>query len=553
MKQHVFHRVGPGLVLAFIAAVIVLCAVFAVPLGMAGEASGDFTYEINDEGTITLTAYTGSDSNPVIPQEIDGVSVTHIGESCFSGLLCINKVHIPEGIVSVGDYAFECCNLLQKVYFPDSLISIGDGAFSGCNHLVLADMQDGIESIGRGAFLYCSALVNLDLPANLKTLGDFAFAMCSGLMKVTFNGESLDTLPDRLFYECSNLTKISFPKSITQIGKRTFSGCGSLTYLYFAKPLTSIGEYAFEHCSSLTRVEYTADTIGKGAFFGTQIESPDTSDADDDSANNDAGNAPAQEASAQQESTQEDAVPEAPKTIGSYAGDKSLFDEDMFKDYVVISNDDFASWCEKYLACNSDPVPLSREITPYILLYKAEVIPRYLAMVAVQNHDPAQWAEAVNLCGDDFEQMYLMINHGLFTELSRGKMCDNLILYSGVYDSQLEAAAGTDTVPTLDQLAASVGRTFVDPVMISTTTSIEIACGFSDTLFIIYASRESMEALGAVCIDAYLHTRENEILMSANATYKILDVGTMEIQTEDYQGNPQTLVRDYLKVELLLP
>ena len=180
------------------------------------------------------------------------------------------------------------------------------------------------------------------------------------------------------------------------------------------------------------------------------------------------------------------------------------------------------------------------------------MIPHYVPMTAVQNRDPAMWAEAVSTFGDDFERLYLMMDHGLFTELARGKMEEPLILYSGLYDSQLMAAAGTDVLPTQQQLVDAIGSTFTDPIMISTTTDPGIAAGFGDTLFIIYASPEAMENLGAVCIDAVVHSQEKEILMNHNARYRILDVGNMAIQhQEPWEEEPTTLYRHYVKVELL--
>lgn len=175
-------------------------------------------------------------------------------------------------------------------------------------------------------------------------------------------------------------------------------------------------------------------------------------------------------------------------------------------------------------------------------------------MTAVQNRDPAMWAEAAGIFGDDFEQLYLMMDHGLFTELARGKMEEPLMLYSGLYDSQLMAAAGTDVLPTQQQLVDAIGSTFTDPIMISTTTDPGIAAGFGDTLFIIYASPEALEGLGAVCIDAVVHSQEKEILMNHNARYRILDVGNMAIQHQNpWEDEPTTLYRHYVKVELLKP
>ena len=197
---------------------------------------------------------------------------------------------------------------------------------------------------------------------------------------------------------------------------------------------------------------------------------------------------------------------------------------------------------------------LTLDTIPYIFRYKGEVVPHFMPMTAVQNHDPSMWAEAANAFGDDFEQMYLMMDHGLFTELSRGRMEDDLILYSGLYDSQLMAAAGTDVVPTQQQLVDAIGNTFTDPIMISTTTDPGIAASFGDTLFVIYASHEAMEALGAVCIDAMVRSSEKEILMNANAPYRILDVGNMAIERQDpWEGTSTTVYRSYVLVELLVP
>ncbi|MBQ1617453.1 MAG: leucine-rich repeat domain-containing protein, partial [Ruminococcus sp.] len=256
----------------------------------------------------------------------------------------------------------------------------------------------------------------------------------------------------------------------------------------------------------------------------------------------------------QEDNTPEDSGEgEAPLEIGSVAGEKNLFREEDYAGYKQIANDNFDAWCEQYLAYNqSRGITLNTDSIPYIIRYKGEVIPHYIPMTAVQNRDPAMWTEAASAFGDDFEPLYLMMNHGLFTELARGKMEEPLILYSGLYDSQLMAAAGTDVLPTQQQLVDAIGSTFTDPIMISTTTDPGIAAGFGDTLFIIYASPETMDDLGAVCIDAVVHSQEKEILMNHNARYRILDVGNIAIQhQEPWEDEPTTLYRHYVKVELL--
>lgn len=667
-----------------------LCAAVLL-LGLCGSAfaaeskSDDYRYSVNADGSLTLTAYTGSEHSLHIPAELDGKPVTAIGESCFAGLLNLERVYVPEGVTELGSYAFECCADLQKTYLPDSLRRIGEGAFSGCAALSLVDIQDGLESIGRGAFLCCDSLVQLELPESLAELGDFAFAECEALSSVRFLGSGVTVLPDRLFHGCVSLNRLALPQSVSVIGKRAFSGCEALTNLYFGQELTGLGAYAFENCKRLSTLTVKAEAIPEGlaygcealrwfnldegvrslgyrAFGGTGIDSlslpasleeiapgafyqmrtpcslslgegngsfrlaegslysadgktliayftqdpyaeePQTvcvlpegvetvgafafagcelSDvvfpaslqrieahafADTNLENLEipqgvqvdpkAFLAPGQEEESQEpgepEEPGEDPVPEI---IGSVAGDKNLFREEDYAGYREISNEEFEAWSQAYLDYSaSQGLALSARRIPYIMRYKGEVVPHYIAMTAVQNRDPGMWADAANYFGDDFEQTYLMMDHGLSTELSRGKMKDDLILYSGLYDSQLMAAAGTDYVPSQQELVEAIGSSFSDPIMISTTTDPAVAAGFGDTLFVIYASREAMEALGAICIDAVSSSSEKEILMNDHAQYRILDVGNMAIVHQDpWEEEPSTLYRAYVKVELLAP
>lgn len=619
--------------------------------GETPESCVDYMYEADTDGKIVLLKYTGTDSDPVTPQTVDGKEVSAIGDGCFQGLLCIKSVTVSEGVEAIGDYAFECCCYLEKASLPRSLKTIGEGAFSGCVNLTGVDLASA-ESIGRGAFLYAKRLAAVSFPSNLRTMGEFAFSNCVSLAEADFGEAEITVLPDRAFCGCSKLESVSLPKKLTSVGKRTFSGCTSLQSLAFPNE-TETGEYAFEDCtalcdltlrtrsipkgcfsgcSSLNNVSLEGvDELGERAFAGTQIASleiPDSVQKIEGGVffNSNISSVTLSERSSFEivdgallgdggktmiaylgEEAEEYTVPGSVETlashafataqvskvilpdsvvkigpyafrysyvmelempegvsldpdafresglekyeggddptpyeelrideIGSYAKEKSLFDETEFQDYLVISNEEFDAWSERYLAfCEESGSPLNYDTMTYTMLYKGEVIPHYLGMTCVQNHDPEMWKEAENAFGDDFEQTYLMMDHGLFTELRRGKMNDDLVLYTGVYDSQLMAAAKTDSVPTMDQLINAIGSEFTDPIMTSTTTDPQIAANFGNTLFIIYASKEAVSELGAICIDAVAHSRENEILLCENAKYEILDVGAFEIGTLD--------------------
>ena len=524
--------------------------------GSTEAAGGDqagaqsFQYTEESDGSLTLTSWQGSDSTLIIPSEIDGKSVKAIGDSCFQGLVCLKKVSVPEGVTAIGNYAFECCSALEKIYLPESLESIGDGAFSGCASLYLADMQDGLKSIGKGAFLFCTSLIDLQLPEQLQEMGAFAFSNCSSLVQVIFRGGNINALPDRAFYNCESMNRIVFPESVTSIGKRTFAGCEKWAYPYFPGEITSVGEYAFEGCSALSYKPVEGDFVPESAYEACYNLETEGDESEEGGSGEEEEYYDPLDGYEPEEPVEEDNT--VPDQVGSIAGDKNLFNPDQYADYKVISNDDFSAWSESYLEfCRQENLPDSSDLIPYIMLYKGEVVQHYVAMTAILNQDPAMMEEAAALFGDDFEETYQMINHGLITELSRGRMCDNLVLYSGVYDSQLMAAAGTDQVPTMEQLKDAIGNEFTDPPMISTTTDPGIAANFGSTLFVIYASKEAMDSLGVVSIDSYIGSVEKEILMNAGATYKILDVGTMPITVLDDEEKETTIYRNYITLELL--
>jgi len=90
----------------------------------------DYKY-VSENGAVTITAYTGSAIDVIIPQTIDGMPVTAIGEEAFKGLQ-IRNVVIPSGVKEIDWFAFSTCTVLESVSVPSSVTSVGYGAFDYC-------------------------------------------------------------------------------------------------------------------------------------------------------------------------------------------------------------------------------------------------------------------------------------------------------------------------------------------------------------------------------------------------------------------------------------
>jgi hypothetical protein len=120
------------------------------------DPAEDYTYEENEDGTITITAYTGSAEELIIPSEIDGKAVAEIGHDLFDfvngGNKTIKKITIPSSVKKIDEGAFVWAESLEEVYIEDGVEDIGENAFAGCQKLKKITIPKSVEKIGKGAF-----------------------------------------------------------------------------------------------------------------------------------------------------------------------------------------------------------------------------------------------------------------------------------------------------------------------------------------------------------------------------------------------------------------
>ena len=91
--------------------------------------SGVWKYEIDGDGSVSVKGYTGDDPEIVIPETIEGKTVSDIGAIAFRGCSSLTGIIIPDGITSIGERAFEGCSSLAGIEIPASVTSIGRDAF----------------------------------------------------------------------------------------------------------------------------------------------------------------------------------------------------------------------------------------------------------------------------------------------------------------------------------------------------------------------------------------------------------------------------------------
>lgn len=99
---------------------------------VVAETSANFTY-FPAQGQVTITGHSNPVGDLVIPDMIEYLPVTRIGDEAFYGCAALTSIAIPDSVTHIGDAAFRGCTGLSSVTIPNSVTSFGYWtAFSGC-------------------------------------------------------------------------------------------------------------------------------------------------------------------------------------------------------------------------------------------------------------------------------------------------------------------------------------------------------------------------------------------------------------------------------------
>ena len=229
--------------------VLILCMVFMfLPITVyADEIYGNFYYTVSDD-KVTITRYTGSETDVNIPSQIDSKPVVSIGPLAFSERPSLKSVTIPNGVTSIGESAFRSCRRLESITIPNGVTSIGEGAFSECSSLKSITIPSSVTLIGGSTFYGCTSLERIAIPSGVTSIGPATFYGCSQLKSIMLP-DSVVSIGNDTFENCTSLTSITIPYNVTSIGNYVFKNCTSLTSITIPYNVTSIGNYAFENCN----------------------------------------------------------------------------------------------------------------------------------------------------------------------------------------------------------------------------------------------------------------------------------------------------------------
>ena len=174
----------------------------------------------------------------------------------------IRRVHIGDGVPSIGQYCFWYCYALEKVTGMGDVASIGTYAFYACYSISSITIPSGVTSIGNNAFSYCSSLTSISIPNSVTSIGVTTFSNCSSLSSITIP-DGITSIGVNTFNYCYALASITLPDSITSIKASAFSYCYSMSecHLLPSTPPTLANTSAFSNIPSdcIFYVPYSED------------------------------------------------------------------------------------------------------------------------------------------------------------------------------------------------------------------------------------------------------------------------------------------------------
>ncbi len=122
-------------------------------IAVSAQNDALYEYEVLEDGTARITAYRETFNDQIkslcVPSQIDGYTVTEIGECAFLRAFYLRTVVLPDSVKVIGRSAFQESGVTQ-IFLPA-----------------------GLEEIGENAFYWC-ALEKLVVPSTVTTFGEMA-------------------------------------------------------------------------------------------------------------------------------------------------------------------------------------------------------------------------------------------------------------------------------------------------------------------------------------------------------------------------------------------
>ena len=230
--------------------------------------SGDYTYVKESNGKTSyavLTSYKGSETNLVIPEELDGLQVKAISQG-FEKNLKIKSIILSKNIAPAKE-THRDLEVLNEIETLEEIRVAKDN--------LSYQAQDGVlySKDKKQLFSYPKSKKSetYNMPVSVKKVEEFNALINLKYLKNLTLSKNLSVTPS---CNDSSIESVIIPGQIGGIDESSFENCNKLNKVTITKGLRFIDDYAFFECKALKEIKLPEglQSIGVGAFYRTGIK-----------------------------------------------------------------------------------------------------------------------------------------------------------------------------------------------------------------------------------------------------------------------------------------
>lgn len=239
-----------------------------------------FHYMTDGSEAVMINLYDGTDSDVVIPKEINGVPVKYLNRSFINS--SVTSVVLPSTMFDSG-FNYHEMSLKNVTFLADEIKFSGNISETGIEELVFPN----VANIYAGAFMDCKNLKKVVYGGTVSKIESETYSGCNSLTELEFLDSSssvaieanafADTgfvtlefspeviLRDSSFNNCKNLETVNFKNNVSMSGI-PFSNCNAIKSIEFNGDV-NMKDFAFSDCSSLENLSFDTSKKVDGRFF----------------------------------------------------------------------------------------------------------------------------------------------------------------------------------------------------------------------------------------------------------------------------------------------
>lgn len=250
------------------------CLLLLLWAGLPAGVQAQFNVTTN-EGSVTISQYTGLGGNVVIPDTIDGMPVTAIGSQAFFQVSGLTSVTMGTNLTRIEANAIFQCPNLSSVSILGNVTNIGDGPFIDCKSLTGIGLSSSNlnYSVTNGMLFNKTQTSLIEFPGGLG--GSYVLPAAVTNVGEAFIGNSLSAIvadPANSYYSSTNgvlfdksqTFLISYPGglsgpytipgTVSTIVSAAFEYSTGVSKVTIGTNVTSIGPFALYDCGSLAEI-----------------------------------------------------------------------------------------------------------------------------------------------------------------------------------------------------------------------------------------------------------------------------------------------------------